>query len=104
MYAVIETGGKQYKVTEGDEVQVEKLLGKPDEELSLDKVLLIGDGKDIKIGRPYLKGAVCICRILSQDKAKKKRVYKHRRRKSSQTMKGHRQLLTRLKVEKIKLR
>ena len=104
MYAVVETGGKQYRVTEGEEMKVEKLSGEPNEELSLDKVLLIGDGKDIKIGRPYLKGAACICRILSQEKDKKKRVYKHRRRKGSQTMKGHRQRLTRLKVERIQMK
>ena len=101
MYAVIQIGGKQYKVAEGDELKVEKIDGKPDEEIRVDKILLIEDGKNIKLGRPHLAGAVCICKILSQEKDKKKKVYKYKRRKDSARTKGHRQFLTKVKVEKI---
>ena len=101
MYAVVETGGKQYKVAEGDEFDVDTLSGKSGDEVRLDKVLLVAEDKDIKIGTPYVEGALCVCSITAQLKDKKIKVLKYRRRKASKTMKGHRRVLTKLKVEKI---
>ncbi len=101
-YAIIETGGKQYKVTEGDELDIERVNSTQGSVITLNKVLLISDGKDINVGSPYLKDVCVICDYLSHFKADKVISFKYRRRKSSHWKKGHRQLLTRIKVKEIR--
>ena len=97
MWAVVEIGKKQYKVEEGQTLEVERLkeAGKT---ILLDKVLLFYDGKDLKIGRPYIQGLSIKAEVLGEKKGKKVIAFKFKRRKSYQKKKGHRQIKTRLKV------
>ena len=104
MYAVVETKGRQYKIAEGDEFDVDMLSGKSGDEVKLEKVLLVVGDKDIKIGTPYVEGALCVCSITAQLKDKKINILKYRRRKASKTARGHRRALTKLKVEKISVK
>ena len=101
MYAVIQTGGKQYKVAPGDQIQVEKIPGDPGQEILFDKVLLASDGESIKVGKPYLEAAKVVGRIIRQDKARKILVFKYKRRKNYKRKKGHRQYISLVKIEKI---
>lgn len=100
MYAIIETGGKQYYINKNSKLYVEKLPNKPGEEISLDNVLMIG-GEDRKIGTPYVEGAKVIAEVLAQTRAPKVLVFKRRRRKDSKTMHGHRQDCTVLRIKEI---
>lgn len=102
MYAIVETGGKQYTVAKDDVIDVEKIEAAAEGEISFDKVLLVSGEDGTKVGRPYLKGAVVSAKVLSQVKDKKKVIYKYRRRKSSDNKKGHRQKLTRIRITGIK--
>jgi len=104
MYAVVEAQGKQYKVNVGNRLKLERIKEKEGSVLKLDKVLLFSDGKKINIGQPYLKDVTIDCEIISQIKDKKKIAFKYRRRKSSQTKRGHRQKLTLVEVKEIKHR
>jgi large subunit ribosomal protein L21 len=97
MYAVIKTGGKQYKVSEGDLVKVEKLAGVVGDTVELNEVLMVG-GEEVKIGTPLLPGAKVVARIVEQDKDKKVLVFHSKRRKGSRKTYGHRQPITRLKI------
>ena len=97
MYAVIKTGGKQYKVSEGDLLKVEKLEGAVGETIELDEVLMVG-GDEVKIGTPRLPDAKVKAQIVEQGKDKKVLVFKSKRRKNHRKMYGHRQPLTRLKI------
>jgi len=101
MYAVIATGGKQYKVTEGLTLRVEKLEGDAGAAVDLDKVLMIADGSDVKIGTPYLDGGKVSATIKSQGRAKKVEIMKFRRRKHSQKRTGHRQYYTEIEITSI---
>ncbi len=101
MYAIIKTGGKQYKVEPGDIIEVEKLDGEPGGEIAFGEVLLASDGAEVKVGRPYIDNSKVTCEVISHRKGKKVVAFKFRRRKGSKTKKGHRQLLTRLKVKEI---
>ncbi|MCK5336615.1 MAG: 50S ribosomal protein L21 [Gammaproteobacteria bacterium] len=101
MYAVIATGGKQYKVTEGLTLRVEKLEGDAGAAVDLDKVLMIADGSDVKIGTPYLDGSKVSATIKSQGRAKKVEIMKFRRRKHSQKRTGHRQYYTEIEITSI---
>ncbi|SMF02639.1 50S ribosomal protein L21 [Desulfovibrio gilichinskyi] len=101
MYAIIETGGKQFRVEEGLELNIQKLDVEAGTKVDLDKILLIGQGEDIKIGAPYVEGAKVACTILEHGRDKKIIVFKKRRRQDSQTKQGHRQDYTRIKVEAI---
>ena len=96
MIAVIQTGGKQYKVAEGDEIQVEKLDGNIGDSVSLEEVLVCGEGESTKFGNPFLKGCSVVCEVTEQYKDKKIIVFKKHRRKNYRRKNGHRQLLTRL--------
>jgi len=98
MYAVIETGGKQYKVAEGDIIQVEKLDGGAGDTVSLDRVLMLNDGKSVKIGTPTVKGAAVTAEILEQGRGKKILIFKKKRRKNYRRTRGHRQAYTVLKI------
>jgi large subunit ribosomal protein L21 len=102
MYAVIKTGGKQYRVAEGQKLRVERLPGNPGDALSFDQVLLVG-GDTPKIGRPLVSGASVSAQILGQDRAKKIIVFKLRRRKNYRRKQGHRQPYTELKITGIKV-
>ena len=97
MYAVIKTGGKQYKVSEGDQVKVEKLEGAVGDSIELTEVLMVG-GEEVKIGAPLLPGAKVKAQIVEQDKDKKVLVFHSRRRKGYRKTYGHRQPITRLKI------
>jgi len=97
MYAVIKTGGKQYKVSEGDLLKVEKLEGSVGDSIELNEVLMVG-GEEVKIGTPLLPGAKVKAQIVEQGKDKKILVFKMKRRKTYRKLNGHRQPLTRLKI------
>ena len=100
MYAVIKTGGKQYKVSAGDLLKVEKLAGAVGETIELDEVLMVG-GEEVKIGTPLLPNAKVTAVIVEQGKDKKILVFKSKRRKNYRKKYGHRQPLTRLKITNI---
>lgn len=97
-YAVIRTGGKQYRVSEGDLVKVEKLAGEVGATITLGDVLFIGGNGEVKIGAPLVANATVTGEIVSQAKAKKVLVFKKKRRKSYSRQKGHRQQQTTLKI------
>lgn len=97
MYAVIKTGGKQYKVSEGDTIKVEKLAGETGESIEISDVLMVG-GEEVKIGAPLLPDAKVSARIVEQGKDKKILVFKSKRRKGYRKTNGHRQPITRLRI------
>ena len=102
MYAVIETGAKQYRVSKGDTLEVERLNLKDKKEAKLDKVLFVSDKKDVLVGEPYIKGASVVCEIIDEKRGKKSISFKYRRRLGSSRKKiGHRQNYTMLKVKDI---
>ena len=101
MFAIIETGGKQYRVTKDDVISIEKIAGKPGDNVTLDQVLLLNDDKDINLGTPLLKGAKVSATIVNQGKADKVIVFKKKRRHNYRRLKGHRQELTYLKITDI---
>ena len=102
--AIFETGGKQYKVKEGDEIYLEKLEAEEDEKVKFDKVLAVFKGDDQKIGAPYIKGASVTAKVVKSGKAKKIVVYKMHAKKGYRRKQGHRQPYTKVKIEKIALR
>ena len=102
MYAVIATGGKQYRVNEGDKFRVEKLTGSVGDKLVFDRVLMLGDGKKSKIGKPIIGKAKVEAEILAQYLDKKIIVFKFKKRKKYRRKQGHRQPFTELCVTKIK--
>lgn len=102
MYAVIKTGGKQYRVAEGDTLQVEKLQGEPGDEISFDQVLLVGGDDATKVGTPTVKGATVKAQITAQNRGKKIVVFKMKRRKNYRRKNGHRQPYTQIKITGIK--
>lgn len=100
-YAVIKTGGKQYKVSEGETLLVEKIDGKKDEAVVFNEVLLLADEKKVKIGQPQVEGAKVKGVILDQVKGEKIRVAKFRAKSRYRRVKGHRQRLTKVQITKI---
>ncbi|HEY4601175.1 MAG TPA: 50S ribosomal protein L21 [Cerasibacillus sp.] len=102
MYAIIETGGKQVKVVEGQEIYVEKVSADVDETVTFDKVLFVG-GDDVKVGSPYVEGATVTAKVEKQGRQKKIRVFKYKAKKNYKRTQGHRQPYTKLVVEKISL-
>ena len=100
MYAVIRTGGKQYKVEPGAVLLVEKLIGEPGEEVSFDEVLLV-KGEDVKVGRPLLEGAGVSAEIVAQERGEKLTIFKKKRRQGYSLKKGHRQAYTRVKIKEV---
>ena len=101
MYAIIETGGKQYKVSEGDIITVEKLAVEAGSEYKFDKVLVLAKEGDIKVGAPYVEGAAVTASVIGDGKAKKVVVYKYKRKTGYHKKNGHRQQYTKVKIEKI---
>ncbi|MGD8785545.1 MAG: 50S ribosomal protein L21 [Thioalkalispiraceae bacterium] len=98
MYAVIETGGKQYRVSEGQSIKVEKLSADEGSSVDLDKVLLVANGDDIKVGAPYLDGGKVTAKVKAHGRGEKVRIVKFRRRKHHQKEQGHRQYYTELEI------
>jgi len=103
MIAIVETGGKQYKVAEGQYVDIELLDAQEGDSVELDKVLMLVDGKNSKVGQPYLEGAKIKGKVLKNDRDKKILVYKMKRKKGYRRKNGHRQPFTRVMVESIVL-
>ena len=101
MYAIFETGGKQYKVEEGSVVFVEKLQADEGETVTFDKVLAVSDGEKMTVGAPTVEGAAVTAKVAKQGKAKKIYVFKMKRKKNERSKKGHRQPYTKLTIEKI---
>ncbi len=101
MYAVIETGGKQYKVSEGDVVFIEKMDAAEGETVTFDKVLVVADGENVNVGAPTVAGATVTAKVEKQGKAKKIYVFKMKRKKNYRRKKGHRQPFTKVTIEKI---
>ena len=102
MYAIVETGGKQYQVEEGRYVDVELLEGEKDSKVVFDKVVMLVNGKKSKVGQPYVKNASAEGVILGHDKSKKVIVYKQRPKKGYRVKRGHRQGYTRVMINKIR--
>ncbi|MFO0740927.1 MAG: 50S ribosomal protein L21 [Labilithrix sp.] len=98
MYAVIKTGGKQYRVAQGDKLRVEKLAGNVGDTVTLSEVLLVGAGDGVKVGAPLVGGAKVQAKIVAQDKAPKIIIFKFRRRKNYRRKTGHRQPFTALEI------
>lgn len=101
MYAIIETGGKQYKVCEGDVIRIEKLEVEAGSTYKFDKILTIANGDDIKFGAPTVSGASVDASVILNGKSKKVIVYKYKPKKGFHKKRGHRQPFTMLKIEKI---
>ena len=98
MYAVIESGGKQHRVVEGEILKLEKLEAATGEKVSFDKVLMVGEGESVKIGAPYVEGSTVTAEVVSQGRAKKVTILKFRRRKHHLKHQGHRQWFTAVKI------
>ena len=98
MYAVIQTGGKQYRVSQGDTLKIEKLGAEEGASVDLDKVLLVADGDDIKVGAPYVDGGKVTATVKSHGRAKKVKIVKFKRRKQHLKRQGHRQWYTELEI------
>jgi large subunit ribosomal protein L21 len=103
MYAIIASGGKQFTVTEGSRVRIEKVAKDVGEEIALQDVLAINDDEKTLVGAPYLAGASVLGKVVAQGKARKVTVFKYKRRKDSKKKKGHRQSYTEVLIEKIQL-
>ena len=101
MYAVVATGGKQYKVAEGDVLRFEKLTGDVGSPIAFDKVLIFSDGENVKIGQPDVDGVTVHGQIVAQDKSKKIIVFKYKRRKRYRRKQGHRQPFTAVRIDRI---
>ena len=101
MYAVVKTGGKQYRVAAGDILEVEKLDGAVGDSITLDEVLLVADGDNVTVGQPVVDGASVTAKITGQHRGKKIMVFRYRPKKRIRVRKGHRQYLTRLEIESI---
>ena len=98
MYAIIATGGKQYRVQEGDHIRVEKLAGDPGEKVEFNQVLLLADGEDVAIGTPFVDGGKVTGEVEEQARAKKIEIIKFKRRKHHMKHMGHRQSFTQVKI------
>jgi len=98
MYAVIQTGGKQYRVSEGDTLKVEKLVVEPGSDVALDKVLLVADGDAIKVGTPYVEGCTVTATVKAHGRGDKVHIIKFRRRKHHLKRQGHRQWFTEIQI------
>ena len=101
MYAIVRTGGKQYQVAAGDRLKVEKLEGEVGDTVELADVLLLADGDNVTIGAPVVDGAKVVAKIVEQGRDKKVLVFKNKRRKNYQVLRGHRQPFTALSIEQI---
>ncbi|MDO8944461.1 MAG: 50S ribosomal protein L21 [Desulfobacterales bacterium] len=101
MYAVVNTGGKQYKVQKGETLRIEKIPGEVGSSVTFDKVLMVADGENIRVGQPVLENVAVLARIVEQDKAKKILIFKYKRRKRYRRKNGHRQPFTAIRIDGI---
>ena len=101
MYAVIKTGGKQYRVSAGQKLKVEQIPADVGAEVTLDQILMVGEGEAVKIGAPFLAGATVKCTVVSHGRHDKVKIFKMRRRKHYQKHQGHRQNYTELRIDTI---
>jgi large subunit ribosomal protein L21 len=101
MYAVIKTGGKQYKVAPGEKLKVEQIPAEVGAQIVLDQVLMVGDGESIRVGQPVIVGATVKATVLAHGRGEKLQIFKMRRRKHYQKHQGHRQGFTELKIDGI---
>jgi large subunit ribosomal protein L21 len=101
MYAVIKTGGKQYRVTKGETLKIESLAGDVGSAITLDKVLMVGNGDKVSVGKPMLTGATVTATIVANGRHDKVKIFKMRRRKHYQKHQGHRQNYTEIRIDGI---
>jgi large subunit ribosomal protein L21 len=101
MYAVVNTGGKQYKVQKGETLRIEKILGEVGTQVTFDKVLMVADGENVRVGQPLLEKAAVQASIVEQDRAKKIIIFKYKRRKRYRRKQGHRQPYTAIRIDGI---
>lgn len=101
MYAVIKTGGKQYRVAAGEKLKIEQIPAEVGAEITLDQILMVGEGESVKIGAPLVTGASVKATVLSQGRHKKVTIFKMRRRKHYQKHQGHRQNYTEIRIDGI---
>ena len=101
MYAVIKTGGKQYRVCAGQKLKIEQIPADIGQEISLDQVLSVGEGDALKIGTPFVEGATVRATVLAQGRHDKVRIFKMRRRKHYQKHQGHRQNYTEIRIDAV---
>ena len=101
MYAVIQTGGKQYRVKSGEQVKVELLAAEVGATVSFDRVLMLGEGEGIKVGAPFVSGAAVKATVVAQGRGEKIRIFKMRRRKHYAKTQGHRQGFTEVRIDEI---
>ena len=101
MYAVVNTGGKQYKVQKGETLRIEKIPGEVGSSVTFDKVLMVADGENIRVGQPVLENVAVQAQIVEQNKAKKILIFKYKRRKRYRRKNGHRQPFTAIRIDGI---
>ena len=101
MYAVIKTGGKQYRVVAGQKLKIEQITADIGQQVTLNEVLAMGSGEDLVLGTPFVSGASVIVKVVAQDRHDKVRIFKMRRRKHYQKRQGHRQNYTEILIESI---
>ena len=101
MYAVIKTGGKQYRVSPGEEVKLEKLPGEIGDPIAFDKVMIVSDGENVQVGKPYLENTSVVGQLTRHGKSRKIIVFKYKRRKNYRKKRGHRQQFSMVKIENI---
>ncbi|MET0210896.1 MAG: 50S ribosomal protein L21 [Burkholderiaceae bacterium] len=101
MYAVIKTGGKQYKVAAGEKIKVEQIAAEVGQEIVIDQVLAVGNGSELKVGTPLVAGASVKATVVAQGKHDKVRIFKMRRRKHYKKSQGHRQTYTELEISAV---
>lgn len=102
MFAIMRTGGKQYRVQKGDKLRIEKLDVSADDKIVIDDILMVSDGKTIKVGEAAVKGASVMARIIDQIRADKITIFKKKRRQNYRRKKGHRQELTLIEITDVK--
>lgn len=100
-FAVIETGGKQYLVSPKDKLKIEKIPGEEGSDVHFDRVLLVADGSDVKLGKPFISNAKVMARVLKQGRAKKIRILKYKSKVRYRRRKGHRQEFTEVEIARI---
>jgi large subunit ribosomal protein L21 len=101
MYAVVSTGGKQYKVQQGETLRIEKIPGEVGSKVTFDRVLMVADGENVRVGQPIIEKAAVLASIVEQDRAKKILVFKYKRRKRYRRKAGHRQPFTAIRIDGI---
>jgi large subunit ribosomal protein L21 len=101
MYAVIKTGGKQYRVVAGEKIKVEQIPAEVGAEITLDQILMVGEGEAVKVGTPMVDGAKITARVIAHGRHPKVKIFKMRRRKHYQKHQGHRQNYTELEIGSI---